>query len=294
MRKILWLTTSSMSLEPIINSLQNYEVCEEERIFFDKISDHYAADIVDHQVEVFQPDAILYAGPANGPFMPNPLAIRRLRDKAPIVNIICDGGCPGSHPGIEAFQKAESFTFHVNIDGMTDWPHRQKDITTLCPIDSRYYEKKPPMQDIHLGFFGGDGHKERRDVLDSLGNQVVRGIRNEKYGSYQDYADFLMRCKYSLNMAANGSNSGMHCKARVIEVGLAGGCLLEQADSPINRYFEPDEDYLEWRSVYGIDTILKHTTEGRRQELAASLSRKVSLLYSARHFWGRVFDNIPK
>ena len=98
MRKILWLTTSSMSLEPIINSLDNYELFKQERIFFDKFGGHYQADIIDHQVEVFNPEAILYAGPANGPFMPNPLDIRRLRDKAPIVNIICDGGCPGSPP----------------------------------------------------------------------------------------------------------------------------------------------------------------------------------------------------
>lgn len=304
--KIIWLTTSSMSLEPIIGSLDNFLMkngpesgAQIGHATFDKgsVDTKGSVDPVFQNIRKMviedKPDLILYAGPANGPKMPDPQDIRALKETCPIVNIICDGGDKGSHPGIEAFQKAESFTLHVNIDGIKDWPHTEKDITTLCPIDMRYYQQEFK-KDVKLGFHGGNGHKDRRDVIEKLGPHLLTGERNEKYGSYADFANFMKRCQYVLNHAANGSNTGMHCKARVIETALAMGCLLEQKGSPIAQYFTPGEDYIEWETPEEIVSIVEKTPESAREVIANSLHAKVIKQYSSLLFWGKVFKSVQE
>ena len=281
-----------MSLEPIVNSVLNYiPEAEVGQVCFDAQGSGFDADAILSGMEAMNPDLVLYAGPANGPFMPDAKAVRRIRDKKPLVNIICDGGDAGSHAGIAAFQKAESFSFHVNIDGMHTWPYQKNDITTLCPIDQTAYDSEI-RKDISLGFYGGDGHKDRRDILQALGSACVRGTRNEKYGSYRAYADFLKRCTFTLNHAANGSNTGMHCKARTLEAGLAYSVLLEPKGSPIRYYFQPGRDYLEWETAHD---ILQHVTLLSTSEIHAmreSLRERVIQYYSADKFWSLVFDHL--
>lgn len=276
-----------MSLEPIVNSLENFLRREDYR--------HHVYDkgaSVEVIIDEVKPDLVLFAGAAEGPHWVSPERIKAIKDVRPIINIICDGGCPKAQIGIAKYQEAESFTFHVNIDGMTTWPHTDKDLTTLCPIDLRYYPHYPAEKIIHLGFYGGAGHGERRAVLEHFGETIAVGTRNETYGTYANYANFMRACRYVLNHAANGSNTGMHCKARVLEAALGNACLIEQAGSPIAQYFEPGVDYFEYTTPSDIDRILAETTEETRQKTADNLTRKVLMNHSSILFWGKVFNRL--
>ena len=67
--------------------------------------------------------------------------------------------------------------------------------------------------------------------------------------SYKEAAQYMANVRIMPNFAQTGSYERMHVKGRVIEAGLAGCLLLEQADSPTRDWFEAGVDYLPYQSM---------------------------------------------
>jgi hypothetical protein len=287
--KVLWITNESMALEPVVNSLTsvthwNLEITHH---FYSKLVPSYS------YVEALNPDVVFYIGAAEGPLkMPADMFATIREHICPVVHLCCDGACPDWWPSIQQYRKANAFTFQVNMDGSSYWPSSGNDLTTLMPLDPRPYDKTVE-KDILLGFVGGTGSKERSDAIRELGSLVTVGPRCERYGTYQDYADFMLRCKFVVNFARSGSGKTWHVKNRVREAGLAKCILLEQTNPITRQWFV---DYFEWRSVEDIRTMIKESESKDAEKCLdvsrMSLHRQVTETRNPELFWLRIFSKL--
>ncbi len=238
--------------------------------------------------EEHKPDFIVYIGVAEGEYRPQIETLLKLKQMCPTVNFVTDGGCPNYWPILEQYRDMDIFTLSVNVDGTEIWPKRPNDLTTLHPVP-KYYYAKSLQRDIKLGFHGGTGSEDRRTFISELGDSLKVGSRNEAYGQYQDYADFMLRCKYVLNMAKTGSGKRMHVKNRIVETGLAGACLFEPRNSPASQYFIPGYEYLEYETAADIRNLMEmhdYIPYGER------LSKAICERHSAKQFWEKVINAI--
>ena len=287
--KVLWLVTSSMCLEPTIGSLEYCQPCLwTETYRFDKNPN---VDLgIMGTVETFQPDLVLYIGPANGPHLPQIETFKEIKKNRLIVNLCCDGSCPGWHPLLQTYASEDCFNLTINMDGGTSWPHRMEDFTMWHPIDPRPY-RKWTLKDILLGFCGGKGSPDRSALIDALNKIITVGTRNENLGTYQDYADFMLRSQFALNMNLSGGGKPQW-KNRVTEAGLARCCLLEPKDSPIAEFFKPGIDYLEYSSASDIERIISTTDPDSSATHGEFLRNKVMGQFHPKKFWDVLFKEI--
>ncbi len=289
--KVLWLGTTSMSLEPIIRSIDTISgVTETTRMDYFEMEDQVHA--ISFVIEQRKPDLILYIGTLD----PRRLSIEHLlsiKEKAPLVMICCDAGCPDWWPLLIEYKEKGVFTFIVNIDGSTEWPESEWDLTTLCPIDTRFYDEKV-VKDIVLGFAGGCGGGKRKELTDELKKRglLVVAPRNENYGTYQDYANFLKRCHFVINMCETGSGRGKHVKARVVETALAGACLLEPKDSITELWFQKGIQYLEYDSIDDIERIVVSMSLKEAKSYSERMYSDVMSYHSPERFWDSVFHQV--
>lgn len=294
-KKILWLTTSSMNIEPVIGSLEAAE--------FDIDIEHYRYDHVQEgtffdedltlKVGSVRPDLVFYIGSLEGPYMARSHVYHNIQEICPIVNIVFDGGCPFGWPALKKFREDKCFSVVVNIDGNQDWPKGENDMTTLCPIDPRPYAKVAE-KSIPFGFYGGSTSDDRAELLKKLKELklIETAERDERLGSYQAYADFMLKCRMVLNMAKTGSGKTSHVKARVIESGLARACLLEPKDSPAKNWFKPGIDYLEYSSVDQLEDLVLSLDAADMQDVAESLHKKVITDHSPEKFYRKIFEKV--
>jgi len=149
--------------------------------------------------------------------------------------------------------------------------------------------------------------------------------------SYDLYIDFNRNCKSVLNLAGRGADGsvsliglikngdgptltglglaettltgainrclkddGTHVKGRVIEAGLAGATLIEQANAETARWFVPGEDYITFATIdeirQQIHWVESHPDEA--QKMANRLHDKVLRDHSPRVFWSDVFNKL--
>lgn len=292
---ILFTSVSSMNLEPIVSGLEK-EVGKIWLCKFDKGKEeqhHYVGE-VDHEIlnsfRTHKPEVVIYSGPAEGKCRPLLPTFHEIRKSAKLVNLVCDGGCPNWHPLLELYNKEDCFDLTVNIDGNDNWPSKSTDLTMPGPIDPRYYNGRDVPKVIPFGFAGGLGGIERRQITERLQRTRQLNIpeRSETWGTYQGYADFMLSCKAVLNMGRTGSGKAHHLKYRIIESGLAKCCVFEEVNQITKKYFTAGMDYIEYENIDHLERLLGAEMDLR--PYAESLHKKVTTKYTTEIFWKCVFD----
>jgi len=259
---------------------------------------------LEHYAKLAKPDLIVSAPPAGGNFAPTTETYKRLRDIAPSVLLAFDASDVGWHGLLSEYRAAKCFDLYVNCDGCEDWPKENGDLTLCSPVGDSFYNNQRPVLDrpIRFGFCGG----HRSDPRFSIVNHLVRNAglyvrpRDPVYGGYQEYADFLQQCRIVLNICY--SAGGPHgqdkmtkqLKARVVETGFAGACLLETRGSPAEKHFIPGVDFLAYDTKEEAEHIVKTASPEYIAKCAANLQRKVKDKFSPVKFWGQVMEALQK
>jgi hypothetical protein len=290
--KVVLLSTSSMNTEPVISSLDatGHDISV---LRYDKIAPPPDRTILD-TVDLRQPDLVLYIGMTGSPFLPSPSTFARVRQKRPIVCIAFDASDASWRPHLEVYHKIDAFTFIVNIDGNDEWPKKGQDYTSLTPINQHFYASQRPLieRPVKFGFAGGFASPSRAVFINYLREHagLVVPQRNEQYGSYQSYADFMTQCRIVLNVSISGSDNSNQVKGRVIEAGLAGCVLLEYEKSAAKEWFKPDVDYAAYLepgdAAEQVKRLLADPQEMKR--LATNLQNRVKH-YMPKVFWREIF-----
>lgn len=285
--RTLWLTNSAMIMEPYCASFPQ----KDQLTVFRYDKDEYVDKNINFAVDYYKPDVTIYTGHAEGPSKPNIQTLKDLRKKSKTAFEASDASCPGFRRTIEQYQENDTFDLVFNVDGNDNWPKREKDFTTVALVAPQYYEKTLP-KDIRLGFAGGDGSLFRRQLIVPL--EVHCGLkthrRNEAWGSYQDCADFFMRCKMTVNFPQTASGLTYHLKARVLEAGL-GKCCLFEARNPITpKWFQPGSEYIEYDDIHDLMEKINGISDEEIEMKATRLHLAVKEKYMPINTWRRVFN----
>ena len=228
------------------------------------------------------PEVIFYIGAVNGSGLPCVHTFRELRSIAPLVNLCSDAADVPWHPVLEYYRKQECFDLQVGIDGVMESP---VDLVTLTPVDPRPFEGEV-RRDILCGFSGSVGyHGGRATLIRKLHMWNLVEIRKRR-GPYKDHVDFMKRCKSTINAAHTGTGRFRHIKGRVLEAGWAGCALIENATSPIARWF-PADCYTSFRDIDDAAKIIKAGEfNGRR------LSEEVRAKYRPEQIYGEILAGV--
>lgn len=299
--KILALTPSDMVVEQYWGSL-TYLGYEPTLYFYDRHGsppDQGMLSVVDRQ----RPDIVLYISQAGGPWCASPDTFRRIRDKVPLVHLCLDAYDIGFDPLLTEYRAKGCFTFTVACDGGAHNPENV-DWIGFHPVDPRPYAKQKPVLDrpILLGTCGGFPYGLRKEVFDRLVKNcgMVVKPREEVYGSYQRYANFLMQCQIVLDCALSaGGHNGQGpyartLKTRAVEVGLAGSSLLEIYDSALERWASVGWEFTPYGTAdeaeEAVVWLIKNPKE--REARAVYLYETVRDKMSSKIFWNTVFNKV--
>ena len=297
--KILWLTPSDMLCEGYHGSL-TYLGYEPVLYRYDNYGSPPDRGML-WAVEDANPDLVLYISQAGGPYCASPDTFRRIRDKAPIVHLCLDGFDIGFDPLLTEYKEKGCFTFTVACDGGVHTPGNV-DWIGFHPVDPRPFAKQKPVLErpILLGTCGGFAQGFRKEVFDRLVKNcgMIVKPREEVYGSYQRYANFLMQCQIVLDCAVSAGGHGgagpyaRTLKTRAIEVGLAGACLLELEGCALQKWAHAGWDYLPYRDAEDAENVFRHlaTNLDEAAKQAANLQRVVREKMSPEIFWSTVFE----
>jgi len=253
----------------------------------------------------YKPDAIVYVGACKSN-TPSVDCFKRLRkDIAPTVHLCSDAEDEPWWDELKLYDKEGCFSVQVSLDGSSSWPLKETQLTELTPIDPAHYPIPPkPHKDrtITFGFAGNpgsisklkDGRVTGRRPL--VAEMIQFGLKHRPRdhesikGTYQKCADYIADTRIMPNFPLTGSYERMHVKGRVVEVGLAGGCLLEMKGSPTPNFFEPGVDYLEWETTEEARQIVERLKDNpdETQAFGMRLWEKVKANHGPDKFWGRI------
>ena len=290
--KILWLSFSLITAEPWHASLPQAQI-----VFYDRLPNPIDRSMLDIASNACA-DIILFCGIAAWERMPSLETLCRLRSIAPTVFLSGDLSDPPWHPYLNTFRKRGCFNAYVNFDGNDNWPHSAPDFTALTPMSPSFFANQKPLKDrlIPFGFCGGCGSPSRREIIDYLVEHAGLQIkpREEQYGTYARYANFMKECQLTVNVPHSGSDNSEQVKGRVLEAGLAGTCLLEHEASAARHWFDAGTDYIVYRTKEEAAMIARGLLENvtLMQETALRLQRKVIENHSPEKFWARVFEAV--
>lgn len=299
MKRFLYLHPGTMQVAPHVGSL--YQISDSTCTvnsfdFFVPEPD----EAILHQALHYDRTHVIWLGVCGGPYEPCPGTFRTLRNHGiKTIALIPEASHPDWDRLIQRFHGADSFDLIVNLDGNKNWNDRGKGLTTLAIFDQRPYENVGTISRVHdVGFCGGSGGPGtmRERLISHLKHVglLTEFPFNETRGTYQSYADFMMSCKIIVNAAGSAGDRSKHVKGRVIEAGLAGCCLLEEAGSPIHEWFsyncfftyDSPED-----CEKQIRVLLNYHPDGITRR-AEALSREVRTKYSPRVLWDQVLANL--
>ena len=253
------------------------------------------------------PDIIVYVGACQSN-TPSIECFKRLRSEiAPTVHFCSDAEDEPWWPELVAYDKAGCFSVQVSLDGSATWPLRDTQLTELTPINTAHYPTPPkPHKDrtIAFGFAGNPGSISRlkdgrvtgrRPIIAAM---IQFGLKHRPRDpeaikdTYQQCADYISNVRIMPNVANTGSFEKLHVKGRVIEVGMAGGMLLETKGAPTHNFFTPGLDYMEWGSIDEARDIVTKMIErpDETQEMGFRLRWKVLANHAPEQFWGRILD----
>lgn len=288
--RILYLRTNTMQCEPHIASVLELGV---EVIVFDYFVDNAHEKIL-NIANCIHPTHVIVLGGATDHLELRTLL--ELKKTSKVILLVPEA----SHPDWKAYlDKLENGTdLIVNLDGNYDWDPERKHHTTLAIYGQQPYWHIQHLKDIDVGFCGGPGAPGtmRQRLIDYLKeqNSITVFPFIEEPGTYQQYADFMKKCKIIVNAAGSSGDKSKHVKGRVIEAGLARCCLLEEVGSPIDQWFSK-RSYFTFSSPENckeqIDRLLVHD-QSSSLYAAAILNEEVYTKYNPRKMWKEIFDKI--
>ena len=237
--KALFITTQTNDTHNLIDAWDSVANEPAARFMF-HYERHPVDDLMIEAAKKTNPEIIFYIGGCDGfttSGFPEVGTFRKLRQIAPIVNLIPDAGDFGSPwpAQIEKYRVEECFDLYVGLDGCLNSP---VDHVTITPVNWHPFQTTVK-KDIRCGFSGGLGGR-RDSVIEPLGSRCTVRIRDAISGDYYDHVNFLQRCHIILNTAWTGSGQYYHVKGRVLEAGWAGAALLEHVHSPTRDWFPSD------------------------------------------------------
>ena len=255
-------------------------------------------DMIRGLVLEHQPDVVVWSGVCGGESMPRFETLRALRAGYRSVMVCWDAGHKDWHPYLTEYAKHDTFDLVCGVDGSFDWPRRKQDLPCLCPINPEWYDGAGADRQIDLGFMGSyDDRSRRAAVLDSLAGVCRVERRTGNPGAYKDYADFMLRCRATVNVANSAGDGAMHVKARCVEAAWAGCMLFESAGSPLRKWLRAGLDYYEYSQPNDIREFISATRNmlgsacGPWDKVAAEYGqrlREAMQPHHPRHFWERV------
>jgi hypothetical protein len=255
----------------------------------------------------YGPDIIVYIGACGGN-TPSPYLFERLRAHvAPTVHLCSDAGDDPWWPLLIEYERANSFSLQVALDGARNWPLADSQLTALTVINTSRFPStiKPHSErEVVFGFAGNVTHRNpkmahpsgsRFSMVEKLAEAGLQYRRREVgNNTYQGFVDFMVNCRMVINFPRTGTGRFMHVKGRVIETGLAGGLLLERRGSPTGTWFQRGVDFLEYETLGDACEIVKFFRDcpEATQAMGARLRAKVLSEHRPEKFWGRIFDRI--
>lgn len=304
MTRVLFLSPSDMVLEWLEGSLHavNSGQLKISVLRYDRIGTPVDRGMLD-RVGNDDPQIIVYTSQVSGPFVAAPSTFRRMREIAPILHICLDAGDIGFATLLTRYRDAGCFTYTVACDGCAAGP---VDWIGFHPVDPRPYERIQQGQTnlqqrpLIFGSCGGWPYGLRREVIDTLKRDCGLYIkpREETFGSYSRYANFLMSCRIVVDCALSaGGPEGRGpyartLKTRAIEVGLAGACLLELRGCALNKWAEEDVDYATYETPEEAVAVARDlmVNPDKAQAMAERLARVVREKMNPTIFWSQVFS----
>jgi len=247
-----------------------------------------------------EPAMIVYIGSRWGPQVSTAALAHLNGNVAPTVHFCSDAADPPWHDKLSEYHYAGSFRLQVAIDGNPKWPNSTVGMTALTPIDPANFSGGLPHLErpIMCGFAGnaGSNGSARRFIISEmmLHKTLDVRLRIDRPDSYAEMCKYIESCRMTLNMPWTGSGQTMHVKGRVVETGLAGGCLIEFWNSPANLWFTPGEDYLEFSSPEEAIQIVQLMRE--RPDLTEAMGKRLREKVLAEHtplkFWTKICERI--
>lgn len=297
--RILWLSPSDMTTESVITGLDSLGEHTAHVFRYDRCGfpvDRGMLDMADRM----RPDVILYIGQNNRPFLAANDTFKRLKKIAPMVMLAFDASDRTWTDIMRSYCEEDCFTLMVNIDGCDDWPKREQDFTALTPTNPEFYREQIPLLErpIKFAFAGGYSSQSRREIVEYLAKHagLVIPPRNELYGSYQRYADFMCQTQIVLNVPWSGSDNASQVKGRVLEAGWAGCVLLDHESTAAKDWFRSGLDYVPYKTPSdAADAVTQLLSDQEwMQKLAVHHQRIVRVAHSPAVFWRNVFQRISK
>ncbi len=284
-----------MIVEWMLGSIDCLNEHEVEVCRYDRVGLPVDRGVLDFADRV-KPDVILYISQADGPFVAEPSTFRRLRDISPSVHLCFDAGDIGFERLLNTYKERECFDVTVACDGCNIGP---VDLVMWHPVDTRPYAQSLE-KDIPLGTCGGFPYGIRKEVAQRLVRNCDMLIkpREEIYGSYYRYANFLKRCRVVLDCAVSaGGHDGKGpytrtLKTRAIETGLAGACLLELRGCALKDFAMEDHHYATYETPEEAEEVYRRLIKQPEEiaEMARSFNEHVTKKLSPQVFWHTVFS----
>lgn len=242
-------------------------------------------------VRKHQPDVVVYSAVCGGNDMPAANNLKMLRGARRSVMICWDAGHKDWHPYLDEYKKHDTFDLVCAADGSFDWPRRKQDLPALCPINPEWYDGAASSGErpVDLGFVGSyDAESVRGKVLAELGSTVAIRRRSGEPGAYKDYADFMLRCRATVNVAHSAGDGPMHVKARCVEAAWAGCMLFESAGSPLWKWIGLSTGYWQYGSPAEIVNVVQQKNFKQRAAEHGAALREAMQPHHPRHFWQQV------
>jgi len=249
-------------------------------------------------IDLKKPDWVLLLGAIetqHGHPVPCVRILGEIGKKYPLVNFCCDSVEILWWQQLESYYAKGHFALQVGVDGVRAGPIGLRGMTTLCPVDEIDFINQPwSERKILCGFSGFKNRGPRSEMITALQSAGLLYFRDRDSEPPDEYRRFLANCKITFNHPMTGGGGWRHVKARVLEAALSGCVVLEASESPVEDWFTPGVDYLEYSNVETarekIAWVESHQDEAR--EMAMRLRARVIEEHSPAVFWGNVLWRI--
>ncbi len=290
--KAVFVTTEPDDVTNVIAAWDFWNV-KSTRITFDYREPIDGDDIVE-RVSAACPDVIFYIGGVGGEiYLPSFKTLRELKEMAPSINLIFDGGDEPWHAMIEDYRREKCFDLQVNIDGRKDCP---ADFNTTAPVNPSFFDGKGPEKDIFCGISGAlsEGDKRTNIIRPLLAEGLIKmRLRDSVEDGFSEHVTFMRRCQMIINTSFTGSGKTHHVKQRVFETGFAGAALLEDIESP-TRDWIPPEYFFTYEDARFSPTrpseVIKNLNTEEVTEKAGLFQEYVRTHYTPQQVYGGMLD----
>ncbi len=288
--KAVFVTTPPNDVANVIAAWDCWNEVKSERIIFDYLKAIDNADII-HRTAAAKPDIIFYIGGCGGPmWLPTIETFKVLREMAPSINLIFDGGDKPWYMLIEEYRQQKCFDLQVTIDGRLDSP---VDLVTTAPVDTRLFDGDSPPKDIFCGISGNIGRGDQRSKI--INPLICKGLvkmrRRDVVGDgFPEHVDFMRRCQMIINTSWTGSGKTHHVKQRVFETGFAGAALLECAAAPTHHWIPPSHFFTYENGQ--ASRVIKDLSTEEIVEKGGMLQEYVRAHYMPQQVYGKMLDRL--